>query len=399
MTDSFERNLDSLTRRMAEIDSALEDALSDDPEPADLPAAARPLAYSEIIEFNDELRARFDWTEVDLDAALSVEHRAELQAWRERHRQEWSTRDFAMVGIAGLVGAMCVWFDAIIDRQASGLFQRLADTERVRGWERAGKRLPIDYMGAGFGGRAHRIKSGGHDLLRVFTAMQQIIDGQFRGVRYEDGRRIEVTDDRFAEVEDWPDAALRLIHHLAADFLTPMSLPIPGMSWLYEADSETARQFAQHAYSGLRAGEGWNLRSATVAPVLSTAITELVIRTHICSEIYGDTGSFAELTTRQRRKQNELLLAAHTLVAAASLGKATAQLLAADKTRGAMHPAAIWHIQLPALIRAGWSAIDVVNDARVATKHSARSWDELVVDTGQIRRLDLAALLEDRTGR
>ncbi|MBF6148033.1 hypothetical protein [Nocardia nova] len=396
MTDAFERNLDSRARRMGDIDRAVENALSDDPEFADLPVIERPLAYQEITTFHNGLCARFDWADVDLEAALTVEHRAQLQAWRERHREAWTTRDFAMVGIAGLVGAVSVWFDATIDREVREQFQRLAETERVRDWERAGKRLPIDYMDAGFGGRAHRIKSGGHDLLRLFTTLQQIIDGQFQGFRYQDGQRVPVTDCRFDPIESWPEAALRLMQHLAADFLTPMSLPIPGMSWLYEADSEAAHQFALHAFSGMRAGEGWNLRSATAVPALSTATTEIVIRTHTWAEIHRGTGNFPPRTARQRRKQNELLMAAHTLVAASSLGKAVANMLAAEYSGRAWHPAAIRHVQLPSLIRAGWLAVEVVNDARAANKHSARSWDELLIDSAQIRQLDLTARLDDR---
>ncbi|MFF0489898.1 hypothetical protein ACFYTQ_12850 [Nocardia sp. NPDC004068] len=388
MTDDFERNLDSLARCLAAIDEAMDDALSDEPRPQQLPVAERPLTYPEITAFNDQLRDRFGWTEVDLDAALTDEQRDELHAWRERHRRSWTTGDFAAVGVAGLIGALCVWFDTAVDRSTGTRLRRLTETERVRGWERAGKRLPIDYMGPGFGGRAHRVKSGGHDLLRTFTTLRQIMDGQFQGVRYENGRRIdERVDNRFEQVEDWPDAGLRLMRHLAADFLTPMSLPIPGMSLLYESGNETARQFALHAYSGMRAGEGWNLRSATVAPTFSTVVTELVVRTHVCAESIRESNTFALLTLPWQRKQNELLLAAHALVAASAAGKTTARLLAVRSRRGVLHPATIRHLQLPALIRAGWAAVDVIIDTRSATGHSASEWDDLAL---RVPKLPLA---------
>ncbi|WP_227983228.1 hypothetical protein [Nocardia spumae] len=371
----------------------MDDTLSDDPDLAELPVAQQCLSYAEITGFYNELRVRFDWTDVDLDAALSSDHRAELQAWRERHRQVWSTRDVAAVGIAGLVGALCVWFDATVDRPLGNRFHRLADGERGRGREREAKRLPIDFLGAQFGGRADRIASGGHELLRIFTTLRQILAGEFHGTRNEDSPRIEVTaGDRFDRAQDWPDAARRLMQHLATEFLTPMSLPMPGMSWLRAADSEITRQFALHAYSDMRAGEGWNQRDATMVPPLPTTMTELLIRTHTCAESYRESGSFTPSNDRYRRKQNELLLAAHTLVAAASLGTATAQLLAIRTERGVLDPA-IRHLQLPALVRAGWLAINVVGDARSATEHPARSWDELVL---QMEELDLPGQLASR---
>ena len=53
-----------------------------------------------------------------------------------------------------------------------------------------------------------------------------------------------------------------------------------------------------------------------------TAIaTETVIRTHVHLTALRERGS-AELTGQEARKRNELRLAAHSLVGAASIGKA-----------------------------------------------------------------------------
>ncbi|MEU8901172.1 hypothetical protein AB0C65_35265 [Nocardia sp. NPDC048505] len=280
----------------------------------------------------------------------------------------------------------------MLDQQVAAGFAELAATKRVRRWEAAGKRLPIDFMGTGFGGRAHRVKSSGHDLFRLFTTLRQVMDGRFEGVRWESGERITVQESgRFAEVDGAVDAAMRIMRHLAADFLTPMSLPIPGMSWLYNSHDEATKDFALHAYAGLGTGHGWNLRSATVVPGLTAIVTEVIIRTHIAAETYGSSSADE---VQLRRKRTELLLAAHTLVGALGTGKAVAQLLAVRNDRGAFHPAAIRHIQVPSLLRASKLALDVVDQARQTGRYEARNWDELVVATALGQDLELSAQLE-----
>jgi hypothetical protein len=62
---------------------------------------------------------------------------------------------------------------------------------------------------------------------------------------------------------------------------TPMSLPVPGFSLLYESNSQAINKFARHAYAGIPPGEGLNLRSALVAPGMTAIATEAVIRTHV----------------------------------------------------------------------------------------------------------------------
>ncbi|MBF6209789.1 hypothetical protein IU433_04485 [Nocardia puris] len=397
MSDDADRNLDALARRLADVDRAVDAALGDDPVAASLQVSPHRLSYDELTAFNDELRERSGWTGVDPEAGLTPEHREALAAWRERHRLRWTDRDLAIVGVAGLVGALSVWFDSSIDGGVRTGFGKLEATDRVSRWKKAGERLPIDFMGAGFGGRTHRIKSGGHDLLRVFSSLRSIVDGEFHGKRRESGRKVDFSEGgRFDEVDGWADAAGRLMRHLAADFLTPMSLPVPGTSWLYDSDDERVEQFALHAYSGLRAGEGWNLRSATVGPGFTALLTEVIVRTHVAAEAYEHTGALSAPTRAQRRKRTELLLAAHTLVGAVSLGKTAARLVAMPGAHGRPHPAAIRHLQLPTLIRAGHLAVGVVRDARSTDRYSARTWDELVVGSARVWQLDLPAVLEER---
>lgn len=371
------------------MDLAVAKALSDDPAISELPAAPTAQNYRELTAFNDELRSANSWNDVDLDAALTPEQAAALDEWRSRQRIQWATTDVAMVGLAGVLGTACVWFDASIDRAVRNHLSTLASTRIGRRFERAGKRLPIDFMGEGFGGRAHRVKSAGHDLARPFEALRQIMEGEFRGVRWSFGQRSQVSaSGRFDVVDSFEEALLRWLMHLAADVLTPMSLPIPGSSLLYEMDNEAVRDFALHAYKGLRSGEGCNVRSAVAGPGMTTVTTEAVIRTHVHLTALRARGT-VELTRQEERRRTELRLAAHSLVGAASIGKATAKGLVTK------HPSSIRHIHLPTLLTAGKLALQVVSDSSAAQRSSADTWDEIVLNVAQPWQLDLARGIED----
>lgn len=387
----FDRNLDTQRRRMDAMDEAVANALSEDPQAADLPVAPGPQSYAELTAFNDQLRDENAWTEVDLDAALTPELAAALEEWRSLQRIHWSNADLVAVGLAGMVGGTCIWFDASIDRSIRSRLTDLTETKLGQAFEKAGKRLPIDYMGPGFGGRAHRVKSAGHDLARMFTALRQIKDGRFEGMVWSFGQRSTVTaSGRFDVVGSYEEAFLRWIMHLAADFLTPMSLPIPGFSLLYESDNEALRTFALHAYKGLRSGEGFNLRSAIAAPGLITIATEIVLRTYIHLSALRDHGS-AVLTRAEERKKAELQLAAHSLVGAVSIGKAVTQALTFEY---GPHPAHVRHVNIPTLVMAGKAALQVVRDVSAERRACAPTWDELVLDSAQAWQLDLACEIE-----
>ena len=387
--DELDRNLDTMRRRLEAMDAAVADALSEDPTASYLPVASPTQSYEELTEFNDRLRDENHWKEIDLDAALTPELVAKLDEWRSLQRIPWSTADIAAVGLAGMVGGTCIWFDTAIDRMVRQWLNPLNQTRLLQAFEKAGKQLPIDYMGPGFGGRAHRVKSAGHDLARPFAALRQIMDGQFEGIRWSFGERIPETK-AFQPVQSFEEALLRWIMHLSADVLTPMSLPIPGFSLLYESNSQTISKFAHHAYAGIRPGEGLNLRSALVAPGMTAIATETVIRTHVHLTALRERGS-PELTGQEARKRNELRLAAHSLVGAASIGKAVAQGIAFEY---GPHPAQIRHVNVPTLIMAGKAALQVAADFTAEGRASAPSWDDLLLDLAQPWQLDLACAVE-----
>lgn len=99
-----------------------------------------------------------------LDAALTAHQREQFAAWQARQRLPWTQQDVIAVGFAGMVGMAATWFDSTIDREVRDRLEEFKATELVKGWERDARRMPIDYMGPGFGGRAHRVRSAGHDL-------------------------------------------------------------------------------------------------------------------------------------------------------------------------------------------------------------------------------------------
>ncbi|MGW4337544.1 hypothetical protein ACWEK5_32750 [Rhodococcus koreensis] len=376
MDDSVDRNLDTLSRRLAELESATGTVLAGG-GPDRLPEndTAGHTSYAELTAANDRLRSRRGWTDIDLDAALTPEQRAGFDRWRARQRIPWDRDDVLAVGFATVLGVAAVWYDTAVDGAVALGLSATRKTGWMRGWERAGKRLPIDYTGPGFGGRAHRVRSPGHDLARPFEALKQIRAGEFRGVRWDYGNKHEITvGGRFREVDSLAEALVLWVQHLAADVVTPMSLPMPGSSWLYELDNRALRTFAHEVYLGSSAGNGLNVRSGILTPSLSVITTEVVLRTHVHARAYAATGS-ARLDERERARRDELLLAAHSLVGLASAGKTLARMIILDDRKGM----ALRHVNVPVLLRVGCLAVQVANDRRTRVRAVAQDWDELAV--------------------
>ena len=107
--DELDRNLDTIRRRLEAMDAAVVDALSDDPTPSELPIASPTQSYG-THRVQRSPAQRKCWTEVDLDAALTPNSRQLTNGAAQRI--PWSAADIAAVGLAGMVGGTCVWFDA-----------------------------------------------------------------------------------------------------------------------------------------------------------------------------------------------------------------------------------------------------------------------------------------------
>ncbi|WP_433626426.1 hypothetical protein [Nocardia sp. CA-120079] len=358
---------------MAELEAATESALSDG-DAVVVRGEPIPVSYTEMTAINDRVRAESGWFDIDFDAALTPVQRAQLESWRARQRIAWDHDDLLAVGVTGVIGALAAWFDSTLDRVVVKSMGPIRRTKRMRAWERAGKRLPIDYTGPGFGGRAHRVRSAGHDLARPLEALRQIRTGEFRGVRWDHGEKETISvSGRFRAVESTPEAFVLWVKHLAADLVTPMSLPLPGSSLLYELDNRDLRKFAHAVYLGPSAGNGLNVRSGILTPSLSVLATEVVLRTHVHAKAYVVTGS-ADLDERRQRLRGELLLAAHALAGAAAAGKTLSRfVMLDDKQRWT----ALRHMNIPLALRIGCLAVENARAMQASHRSSAEGWDEL----------------------
>lgn len=384
MDESVLRNLDTQHRRLAELEADAARLLAGDTGVRAAAAAPTPRRYDDLTTTNDALRAERGWGGVDLDAALTPALRAEYERWEDRHRARWSREDVAAVACAGLVGVAATWFDATIDGAVRNRLEKLEETPLIRRRERDARGMPIDHMGERFGGKGHRFRSAGHDVARPFEALRQIRAGEFRGCSWEDG--VRVTHHRpatpfgtpYTPVESLGEALTLWGKHLVADVVTPMSLPLPGWTKLYELPSRRLRTFAHQTYD-----QGLNTRWAALSalPVLTT---EVVVRTHVHGRAMLGRGS-AVLQPAETAQRSELLLAAHAVVGAASLGKALTTALA---TRSPIR--AYRHVNWPVLVRAATASLQVAGDARARGQGPGRSWDDLLPEVAAPWQLDVA---------
>lgn len=377
MDESVQRNLDTQHRRLAELEDDVDRLLAGDTAVNPRTAPEEPERYEQLTATNDVLRAERGWNVVDLDRALTPALRSEFEQWQARQRIRWALDDVTTVAVAGLIGTAATWFDSSIDAAVRGQLAKLKETELIRGWERDARGMPIDYMGPHFGGRAHRVRSPGHDIGRPFEALRQIRAGDFRGFYWEYGERFDVTAGHYRPVTNLGEALALWGKHLVCDAITPMSLPLPGWTKLYELHPRQLRIFANETYNN-----GVNLRSASLStlPVLST---EVIVRTHVHGRTMLARGS-AVLSPAEEALRSELLLAGHSLVGAAALGKTLTVALAASPI------AAFGHINWPVLMRASMLSLQVAADAQ-ARRSTARSWDDLLNDLAAPWQLDTAA--------
>ncbi len=402
MDESVYRNLDTQSRTLADLERRLDSELADenDNEDADSEALGVPftraMTYRDITAANDALRSQREWDEVDLNEALTETQQGRFVEWLDAQRLPWTQEDLIVLGFAGAVGAAATIFDTQLDGAVRKSLGRLKKSNLIQGWEADARRLPIDYTGKGVGGPAHRVKSAGHDLGRPLEALRQIREGVFRGTAWPHGVKTVVTESlsSWRDVQTWPEAMVLWTKHLTADIITPMSLPLPGFTALYEMDNEWIRKFAYAAYQGQRPlGDGLNVRSGLLTPTLSVLSTEAILRSHILLRAYRSRGS-VEMTTAECALQNELLLAGHGLVGAVALGKSTAILLLTKR------PAlAVRHLNIPVLARVGSLGLAALVDVRKRANAAAPSWDELLVQWAQPWQLDAALDVEREADR
>ncbi|MGW5388356.1 hypothetical protein [Nocardia sp. NPDC003963] len=396
--DDYIGNLDALTRDLDNIEIIASAALSDQAvDPAITQSIANTptdLTYPELTAHHQQRREAQGRGEPEIADILDPIALAHLEEWQATQRLTWGTSDLVVVGLSGLIGALGNLYDVHVDAAVLGGLSHLKNSDLLRRWERQASRLPIDYTGPKFGGPGHRVRSAGHDIGRFFTALSQIRTGTFQGIWWEDGQRMtaEETATRsglpFAQASEPHLAIALLLKHLAADFVTPMNLPLPGWSLLCEMPIPALRKFANDAYAGTNSGDGLNIRSGILTPALGTLATEVVIRTHLHLGAYRSTGC-AHLSPTTAAKRTEMLLAAHAAAGAISLSKTAAAAITGETAIAARH------LNVPAFMRTGQLALKVRSDTVARAEAGAPSWQQQLADEAATWTLPEAVTIAD----
>jgi hypothetical protein len=378
--DTYIENLEALTRDLDDIEAlaaaALDDAPLDQSAVDRIAQAPTGLTYDALTEHNQQRREAEAWGEAELADILDPTALRQLDEWRSAQRLPWERSDLVVVGVAGFLGALANLYDTQLDAKVLEGLAWLKKTDLITRWEQDAKNMPIDYMGSKFGGPGHRGLSAGHDVGRFFNALNQVRTGTFEGTYWEYGERFvrESTTTPFgtpyAQVE-WPIALTQLLKHWVADFVTPMSLPLPGWTLLRDLPDRELRTFGQEAYAGDYRGSGLNLRSGLLTPGLGMFATEVIIRTHTHLAAYRATGS-PRLASASSAKRTEMLFAAHAAAGAVSLSKTAAAAIAGETV------VAVRHLNVPVLMRVGTLALRMRSDAATRAEASAPDWSELL---------------------
>lgn len=395
--DDYIGNLDALTRDLADIEALAAAALAGDPidqtTAARLASAPTGLGYEELTNLSAERRVAEEWGDVVLSDLIDPVALAQLDAWRASQRLSWERSDLLVVAISGLIGAAANLYDTQLDGAVMQGLEALRQMPLLQQWEKGAKGMPIDYMGSKFGGPAHRALSPGHDIGRFFNALKQVRTGTFEGPFWEYGEkfiRVSTTTPqgtRYGAVDPYAALAL-LLKHWAADFVTPMSLPLPGWTYFRDIPDRDLRSFGQAAYAGDFHGSGLNLRSGLLTPGLGMVATELVIRTHLSLASWR-TDQTIRLTVPAKAKRTEMLLAAHAVAGATSIAKSTALAIAGEG------PIAARHLNIPVLLRVGRLGLSVAADSRTRERAGAPSWETMLEQEAATWTLPEAITLAD----
>ncbi len=124
MDESVYRNLDTQHRMLAELERILDNELAEGPEaettkPPTAVPFTRAMNYRELTDANDALRARREWDDVDLYAALSATQQDKFVEWLDAQRLPWTPDDLLLLGFAGAVGAAATIFDTEVDLESA----------------------------------------------------------------------------------------------------------------------------------------------------------------------------------------------------------------------------------------------------------------------------------------
>lgn len=303
-------------------------------------------SYSSVVSVNDYedlyQKARVSLIERGLDVdsldfhdLVSENELQEIEKELNRplsRREKWTKGDFIVVFIAASIGSLADIILGNHDNKFAG--QNSNFSKWLNQFHKHDRGAPIDYQGKGFGGGYHRGLSRGHDILRFIEAIMMFKNGEFIGVRHENGKAIEVVSkvnqygtpyEQLSTIE----AIVKYAQHMFADLCSTCSLPFPGSSFLVECDNRQLRKFAADMYQN-----GFNCKNIIVQS-LSTIVIETIIRIYYSiqsvkqykaefelSEDYSNLEAFKRFFKPvSKEKLNEMLLVTHAITTAVNVGK------------------------------------------------------------------------------
>ena len=292
------------------------------------------LDYDEVLSKNLIYLEKKGLQDEKLDGLFSKDDllKIERELSQPIQREKWDRWDYVTVFTAATSGAIADHFTKGIDNNLSNWLD---------GFKIETPKVAIDYQGPGFGGRYHRGMSSGHNILRIFSAIWQIKNGTFTGLKQTPNgfEWVETTVNQYGNNFDTYsgfEAFLIWMKHHLSDFVTPDSLPFPGMSFLMELPDHEIRKFAIQMYS-----HGYNLRFILVQ-ALSPALVEIITRGYVMGREYKEFGEI-KFPSAKRLKLTELLLTGHLLVTAVNAGKVIIQC-------NAEGPLALRNLNIPSII-------------------------------------------------
>ncbi len=350
--------------------------------------------WDDLVAFNRSWLSGAGLEDAELDDLFTPEELDQFESFSRLGREKWAVSDFVTVGGCAVIGTLATVFDDQIDAAAKMGLGGLKNTALVKGWEKAGKDLPIDYTGPKFGGPGHRVRSGGHDLGRPWEALDQIRKGEFRGVYWDNGQLVDFASRVTPSGTPYAphglgESLLLWLQHLGADLVTETSLPLPWWSKLYELPQRDMRKLAHELYNPTDT-TGLNVRSAFISKTLPVITTELVIGVKVHLDAWSLDRRLRSLTADEKLRRNEMLLAGHAATGLSAIGK-VAVLAPAENL------VALRHLNLPALARIGFLSFQV--GGTYVERHRQRSvpsWDELLEAAPLPWELDEIAAMASR---
>jgi|GEM_PF-2421323 len=228
--------------------------------------------------------------------------------------------DYITVFTIGLLEAVV---DLFVGNPNEGLSKTLSSKDSSAGkwlqdlhekWDHSGQ--PLDYQGPHFGGGDHRARTFGHDLLAFPLSLYMLYKGEFIDGYYEAGNfdwvfsALNQKGTAYAAIP-LDQAVMCYIVHMAADFFSAKSLPVPGFGLLAHLPDRDIRKAVADMYS-----EGFNLRH-TMVQGIPVVTAEALIRIYAWLRS-RNTEASAEA---KRFKRDRLLLLTHTVATMLNIGK------------------------------------------------------------------------------